>query len=148
MSFDARSKERLEALGRTLPKKLPLPDAAKGPPGPLPQAAAIGGKQGEGARHSLEREEDPAELFRVLMQTSPDGTVPPHLLERLRELETSSLVPPAQERASKTPGLPGPRAQPHGRASSRSGRASAAGKEERDLYSAFAQRLLDDDDDA
>jgi hypothetical protein len=146
MSFDSRSKQRLEALGRTLPKKLSLPDAAKGLPGPGPESAVPRGKQGEAGRHSLEKEQDPAELFRVLMQTSPDGTVPPHLLERLRELETSTRMPPPQERGSRTAGHQGPRAQPQGRASSPSGRASAGGKEEQDLYSAFAQRLLEDDD--
>jgi len=156
MSFDARSKERLEALGRTLPKKLPPPDASKGLPtaGPLP--SGTGGKQGEAGRHSLEREQDPAELFRVLMKTSPDGTVPPHLLERLRELETSAQAPPGQELGSaskgantqgiKTPSSKTPKAKPQARASNRSGRATGVGKEEQDLYSAFAQLLLEDDD--
>lgn len=37
MSFDARSKERLEALGRSLPKKLPPPQ----PPRPTPRSEPI-----------------------------------------------------------------------------------------------------------
>ena len=144
MSFDARSKERLEALGRTLPQKLPLPEASKGPPTGEAQPSATGRKQGEGPRHRLEREQDPAKLFRMLMKTSPDGTVPPHLLERLRELETSPQAPPAQEKGSNPPVGQAPRAKPAGKTSSRPGR--GAGKEEQDLYSAFAQLLLEDDD--
>jgi hypothetical protein len=144
MSFDARSKERLEALGRTLPQKLPLPDAKAIPSGASPPSVS-GRKQAEAPRHSLEREEDPAELFRVLMQTSPDGTVPPHLLERLRELESSPPAAPAQGMGhrSESPSR-GPKTQ--ARKSSRSGPATGVGKEEQDLYSAFAQLLLDDDD--
>ncbi len=145
MNFDARSKERLEALGRILPKKLPLPDATKGLSTGVPQPAGSGGKQGEAARHSLEKEQDPAELFRVLMKTSPDGTVPPHLLERLRELETSPQAPPAQEKGSKPLAGQAPKAKPQGKTSSRAGRGSGS-KEEQDLYSAFAQLLLEDDD--
>ena len=198
MSFDARSKERLEALGRTLPKKLPLPEpipgasaargTATGETSPIgsragrPKSPAQGsterglqgpgalGKAGESqgveagtaqhlpretARHRLEREQDPAELFRALITASPDGTVPPHLLDRLRDLETprqpaaglaTSQVAPA------TPGATRARTTPKGsnsagnRGGSRTpgqGRAS----EDQDLYTAFAQLLLEDDGD-
>lgn len=136
MSFDARSKERLEALGRTLPQKLPLPGSTPPP---------SGGKPAEAPRHSLEKEEDPAELFRVLMQTSPDGTVPPHLLERLRELESSKATPGIGQR-SDTAGPQGARTKPQTGRSNQPRRAKRVGKEEQDLYSAFAQLLLDDDD--
>ena len=73
MSFDARSRERLEALGRQLPKPLPLPEPAR----PRPDAP----------RHAVEIEQDPEQLFRELMAASADGSVPPHLMDRLRELE-------------------------------------------------------------
>ncbi|NDG75626.1 MAG: hypothetical protein EBX49_09900, partial [Synechococcaceae bacterium WB8_1B_136] len=69
MSFDARSLERLQQLGRSLPKPLPKPDAAPAPP-PASQK-----------RHRVETETDPEALFRELMQVSPDGSVPPHLLD-------------------------------------------------------------------
>jgi hypothetical protein len=71
MSLDPRSRERLEALGRQLPKPLPAPQ-------PKPSSSA--------ARHPVETEQDPERLFRELMAASPDGTVPPHLLERLKDL--------------------------------------------------------------
>jgi hypothetical protein len=144
MSFDARSKERLEALGRALPQKLPLPASRAIPPGGS-QPPGSGGEQAKAPRHTLEREEDPAELFRVMMQASPDGTVPPHLLERLRELESSTAAP-SPGKGSQATGPQGPRSKPQARRSSRSGRATGVGKEEQDLYSAFAELLLDDDD--
>ena len=77
MSFDARSLERLQQLGRSLPKPLPKPEA--------PPAAEAPASQ---KRHRVETETDPQALFRELMLVSPDGTVPPHLMERLRELES------------------------------------------------------------
>jgi hypothetical protein len=83
MSFDARSRERLEALGRTLPQKLPLPAAPESRP-PL-----AGTKKTDTApRHRLEIEQNPNELFRALIEASSDGSVPSHLLDRLRSLET------------------------------------------------------------
>lgn len=79
MSLDPRSRERLEALGRSLPQKLPTPQQAKPPVVPSPAAG----------RHRLETEQDPEALFRELIGASADGTVPSHLLERLRELEAA-----------------------------------------------------------
>lgn len=75
MSFDPRSRERLEALGRTLPQKLPNTQQAPADPSPV------------AGRHRLETEQDPEALFRELITASADGSVPSHLLERLRELE-------------------------------------------------------------
>ena len=198
MSFDARSKERLEALGRTLPKKLPLPEpmpgasAARGAgtgessPGSSraarPKSTGQGsterglqrpgapGKAVEGqgvqaataqhlpketARHRLEREQDPAELFRALITASPDGTVPPHLLDRLRDLETPRQPAAGlgtSQAAPATPGSPRERTTPKGSTSAgkRGGsRSPAQGRasEDQDLYTAFAQLLLEDDGD-
>ena len=188
MTFDARSKERLEALGRSLPQKLPLPEppktaraanplpASQGqgptgpratgprPTGPEPQRPAIKGTPGETARHRLEREQDPAALFRALVTASPDGTVPPHLLDRLRELETSRQPPSAtvtsetsaalnrlsgKAIAKTTPGTPlkgskGNAAAGNRRTSRKPGRAT----EDQDLYTAFAQLLLEDEEES
>ena len=88
MSFDARSRERLQALGRSLPQPLPKPEP--------PQQSQT---KASDRRHKVELEQNPEALFRELMQVSPDGTVPPHLMERLRELESrrQSVTPaPAQ----------------------------------------------------
>jgi hypothetical protein len=57
-----------------------------------------------------------------------------------------SALKGANTQGIKTPGSKTPKAKPQARASSRSGRANGVGKEEQDLYSAFAQLLLEDDD--
>ena len=149
MSFDARSLERLRELGRSLPKPLPKPEP---PPAPAAQASQ--------PRHRLETETDPEALFRELMQASPDGTVPPHLMARLKELEGSRS--PRRRRGAAaiaidaanagielgrdeppTPPLVGKRNT--GRTTTpKPGRARSS--EEESLYTAFQQLLLEDDD--
>ncbi len=139
MGLDPRSMERLRELGRSLPKPLPKPEA---PPTP-PRAVSRG--------HRVETETDPEALFRELMRASPDGTVPPHLLERLRQLEASRLPNPgsaaaaAAKQRSHADGRRGLR-----RADSPRGRSSDPGRspssEQDELYAAFQQLLLEDDD--
>ncbi|MEA5440956.1 hypothetical protein [Cyanobium gracile] len=136
MSFDARSRERLEALGRQLPSKLPAP------PPPTPTAGeATPGSRAVDRRHAVETEQDPEKLFRGLMDVSADGSVPPHLLERLRQLE---VPPPTRTPASND--LAGDRQRPanSGRRRTQTPRPSA-GDPELDLYTAFQQLLLEDD---
>ncbi len=158
MSFDARSRERLEALGRTLPQKLPLPPK----PANSPPAAR---KADTAPRHRVEIEENPEDLFRALMQASADGSVPPHLLERLRELEVAQpgrrsgtaaaalksnpgAPPPsaAAERGapSPLPSAPPRRAAPKRPTNPLPRRASGP---ERDLYDAFDDLLHLEHDD-
>ena len=149
MSFDARSRERLEALGRQLPQKLPSPAPAAATPqqNPAPQG-----------RHPLELERNPEQLFRELMRASADGTVPPHLIDRLRQLESGpqrtdltgtnnspagspsgsstaiEASAPLQAKAARRralPGPPGPR------------RVEGADAE---LYTSFQQLLLEDEE--
>ncbi|MCP9787826.1 hypothetical protein KBY99_02380 [Cyanobium sp. Maggiore-St4-Cus] len=131
MSFDARSRERLQALGRSLPQPLPKPEP--------PQQSQT---KASDRRHKVELEQNPEALFRELMQVSPDGTVPPHLMERLRELESrrQSVTPapapsiaasPTKLRGRNTPGW--------------ADRRTAA--EYGDLYTAFQQLLLEDEED-
>jgi len=65
MSFDARSLERLQELGRSLPKPLPKPETT------------VETKRASAKRHRVETETDPQALFGELMKASQDGTVPP-----------------------------------------------------------------------
>tara|TARA_B100001939_G_scaffold192088_1_gene165156 strand:- start:592 stop:948 length:357 start_codon:yes stop_codon:yes gene_type:complete len=117
MSFDPHSLERLKELGRQLPKPLEAP-------APQPQAKPQ-------RQHRVETEEDPEELFRQLMQVSPDGTVPEHLMARLRQLEAQ------QKRQPQTPGP----------SSTRSPRGTKKQTNQDDtLYSEFEQMLLEEDD--
>ena len=144
MSFDARSLERLQQLGRSLPKPLPKPETA---------AAAAPASQ---KRHRVETETDPQALFRELMQVSPDGSVPPHLLDRLRQAETDqqrarqaeqrqAIQRQASQAQSPTAGL-----QPRGASDelrpNRQRRAPAS-SEELELYTAFQQLLLEGDEE-
>ena len=127
MSFDAHSRERLEALGRTLPQPLPQPQPAAGS---SPRATE--------KRHRVEVEENPEALFRELMEVSPDGSVPPHLLDRLKQLE-ARRQPAAQvpvKGAAQTPVQPSP---------SRGGPRRGPGPDHGDLYTAFQQLLLEDE---
>ena len=159
MSFDARSRERLEALGRTLPQKLPLPSA------PESRVPLTGSRKAETApRHRVEIEQNPNELFRALIEASSDGSVPPHLLDRLRSLETplssqanalNAGALPLGGPASTSAGLANPGRRPASASPrprpDRPGQAPQrrlAGSE-RELYDAFDDLLhLQGDDDA
>ena len=156
MSFDARSLERLQALGRSLPQTLPMPTRlAKSEP-----------KTSE-RRHRVEIEDNPQALFRELMQVSPDGTVPPHLMARLKEAESRQQPPQQRPRPGQQPGeQPGqpPGSNPAqqqagqlrrpGSRPAKGGQPSKLGKpdphtamEHGELYTAFQQLLLEDDAD-
>lgn len=141
MSFDAHSLERLRELGRQLPQPLPAPAP---PAGAKPRASE--------KRHKVELERDPEQLFRELMQVSPDGTVPPHLMDRLRSLEASRLAQQASERRapaagqSAAPGAQATRRPGPGRSTTpRADPVLAA--EHPDLYTSFHSLLLEDEED-
>ncbi len=142
MAFDARSRERLEQLGRQLPQPLPQPDAG---------STRAGSSKGQGGRsHRLETETDPQALFRELMQASPDGTVPPHLLQRLRDVEqqkpplngqgpfattASASAPASSKTAPKRVSSPSTRDRDRARPS----------RDQDPLYVSFEQMLLEDE---
>lgn len=137
MSFDPRSLERLRELGRSLPQPLPKPE----PPASSRARAAE-------PRHKVERETNPEQLFRELMQASTDGTVPPHLMERLRQLEADRQE---QRLANPLPADPAP-SGPSARGGPRR-RDAPIGKPDPklasahgDLYTTFQQLLLEDDE--
>ena len=135
MSFDARSRERLEALGRTLPQPLPKP---------VPQQQ--GEPKATERRHRVEVEDNPEELFRELMQVSPDGSVPAHLMERLRELEAGRQRqerPPGGNPAPLSASAGSSAKPPERRRLGRPDPRTAA--EHADLYTAFQQLLLEDE---
>jgi hypothetical protein len=119
MSFDPRSLERLKQLGRELPQPIKPPETK---PEPTPQR-----------KHRVETEDDPQELFRQLMQVSPDGTVPEHLLARLKQLEKEQPIRPPAAQPSAEPGK--------GRKKS-----TENGSADEALYTAFQQLLLEEDD--
>ena len=140
MAFDARSRERLEQLGRQLPQPLPQPDAG---------STRAGSSKGQGGRsHRLETETDPQALFRELMQASPDGTVPPHLLQRLRDVEQQKPPLNGQGPFATTASASAPASSKTApkRLSSPSTRDRARPSRDQDpLYVSFEQMLLEDE---
>jgi hypothetical protein len=136
MAFDPRSLERLRELGRSLPQPLPKPE-------PKPPASARA--RAAEPRHKVETETDPEQLFRELMQASTDGTVPPHLMERLRQVEGQRRQRPTASSGSPTaPEMPTPKARRRDTAMGRPDPKLAAAHG--DLYTAFQQLLLEDEE--
>ena len=76
MTFDSHSLERLQELGRKLPKEISKPQSNE-----LNNQKETKTQQ----LHPVETETNPEQLFRELMEISPDGNIPPHLLERLKK---------------------------------------------------------------
>ena len=145
MSFDARSLERLQQLGRQLPQPLPKPEA---PSQPAPASSR---------RHKVETETNPERLFQELMKASEDGTVPPHLLDRLRQAENDrQRIRQAEQRqaiqrqASQGQSTAAGGLQPRGASNelrpNRQRRAPAS-SEALELYTAFQQLLLEGDEE-
>ena len=121
MTFDSHSLERLKELGRKLPKELSKP-----------QSNELKNQKEEKNQklHPVETETNPEQLFRELMEISPDGNVPPHLLERLKKLESnnvkfSSKINPCINKNSK----------------------DLSDEDSLNLYTQFQQFLLEDDID-
>jgi len=84
MTFDSHSLERLKELGRILPKEISKPKSNE-----LKNQNQNQTKTQK--LHPVEIETNPEQLFRELMEISPDGNVPPHLLERLKKLESNKV---------------------------------------------------------
>ncbi len=82
MTFDSHSLERLKELGRKLPKEISKPQSNE----------LKNQQEGEKQKlHPVEVETNPQQLFRELMDISLDGNVPPHLLERLKKIESNNV---------------------------------------------------------
>ena len=138
MSFDPRSLERLRELGRSLPQALPEPERPVSP-------------KAHQVRHKVETEDNPEELFRELMKVSEDGTVPEHLMARLKQLEAKRSTQPstASSPSGSAQGLPPLPKPTSGKGKNTLPKPSnaAPGSEEESLYVAFGQLLLEDDED-
>ena len=82
MTFDSHSLERLKELGRKLPQEISKPQSNESKNQKNTKKQKL---------HPVEIETNPEQLFRELMEISPDGNVPPHLLERLKQLESKNM---------------------------------------------------------
>ncbi len=121
MSFDPHSLERLRELGRQLPKEI-----SKTKPSKPNDLTPHKNKH----LHKVEIEENPEQLFRDLMDISHDGSVPDHLIDRLKKLESHDL-----EFSSSHPDETD--------TSSESNKGN--NNDSLNLYTAFNQLLLEDD---
>ena len=153
MSFDSRSMERLRQLGRELPQPLAKPEAPRAAEAPASRK-----------RHRVETEEDPQALFHELMKVSADGTVPEHLMARLKQAEqkaeeerkrraplqgqTSSHASGSGSSSGAAP-LPTPPSRRSGKGKNTQPRRLnvAPGSEEESMYVAFGQLFLEDGED-
>ncbi|KGG15075.1 MULTISPECIES: hypothetical protein [unclassified Prochlorococcus] len=81
MSFDSHSLERLQELGRSLPRQLPTPK----------ETSQLNPRANQKKLHPIETEEDPQKLFGELIKASPDGKIPSHLIDRLKKAESLDL---------------------------------------------------------
>tara|TARA_B100001029_G_C14913653_1_gene367950 strand:+ start:174 stop:539 length:366 start_codon:yes stop_codon:yes gene_type:complete len=121
MTFDRHSLERLKELGRKLPRE-------------ISKSQKIGSKNSKETKtqklHPVEIETNPEQLFRELMEISPDGNVPVHLLERLKKLESNVV-----KINSNTNSIASEDAQ------------DLSINESENLYTQFKQFLLEDDID-
>ena len=145
MSFDARSLERLQELGRSLPKPLPKPETT------------VETKRASAKRHRVEIETDPQALFGELMKASQDGTVPPHLMDRLRQAEADQerkrqaaqreQLQSLQGQTNRSPGGLQAQGKPQELRPNQQ-RRRPANSEEQDLYVAFQQFLLEGDEES
>ena len=141
MSFDPRSLERLKELGRSLPEPIAPPQQ----PTDRPLKATE-------KRHRIETEDNPERLFQELMKASSDGTVPEHLMARLKDAErhiatqnkvkANAQTLPSSQTLSRQPLRGG-----QGKTTRPTRPNVAAGSEEESLYVAFGQLLLEDDED-
>tara|TARA_B100000700_G_scaffold91960_1_gene103782 strand:+ start:246 stop:755 length:510 start_codon:yes stop_codon:yes gene_type:complete len=86
MTFDSHSLERLKQLGRKLPKEILKSQ---------PNESRNLKETKKTKLHPVEIETNPEQLFRELMEISPDGNVPPHLLDRLKKLESNNVKIPS-----------------------------------------------------
>ena len=133
MALNEHNRRLLQELGRRLPQPLPQPSPAMQPPA-----------AGTGKKHRIETETDPEILFGELMRASPDGSVPPHLLDRLRQAEQQRLN---RQRPIDAPPVQGAN---KGGGSSGSNQANRLQRKKADTqdpqYVEFEQMLLEDED--
>ncbi len=90
MSLDPKSLERLRELGRKLPKSLPVNKTSSSQKKPS-------------NLHIIETESSPDNLFKELINVSQDGTIPPHLIERMKEIEAVALDKQIIEKRKNAP---------------------------------------------
>ncbi len=128
MTFDHHSLERLRELRRNLPQ--PLPSSTPSPKNKKPDPRL----------HPIETEDNPQKLFKELINASPNGEVPAHLIDRLKEIESLNSIkkdPLDSSRNIKTSDKTVPYQSQHP--------SEQVSNQPNDLYIAFNQLLLEEE---
>ncbi len=130
MSLDSHSLERLRELGRKLPQSLPKDNSKS-----KPQQT----KSKESHLHPIETEQNPQKLFKELMNASPDGNIPSHLIDRLKEIELLEV----EENVHKNNNI-----KSHSKAISPYENNMKPKKQKENLYISFKQLLLEEEEES
>ncbi len=129
MNLDPHSLKRLQEIRRELPEKLSKLDSL-----------STKEVRPNNKIHAIETEEDPSTLFKELMQASPDGNVPKHMIVRLKEIEKKSLCQRTNEPVTQSTD------QKTIKANLSSQQRQAQKHEEQSLYTSFKRLLLEEED--
>ena len=130
MSFDSNSLERLRQLGRQLPQKLPKSniDSSK--------------KDTEGTQKvEINENKTPEDLFRELIEQSPDGNISPGLISQVKEAEKRE-----KENKSLLEIKNIARENKKERTSYLNKKSNKEKNNKKDLYISFERLLLEEDD--
>ena len=130
MVFDSRSLDRLKQLRREMPKD------TQGELNRNPNNKPIT----KSTLHKVETTNDPSDLFHSIMDISPDGNVPSHMVSRLKDLETNDFSSTQHNLTDKSSNIK------QAKTNSRSYRTKVeANTEQDDLYISFNSLLLEED---
>ena len=127
MNFTPDSINRLNDFKRKLPSKLETHKDLDSPNNLVNRKV-----------HPIETEKDPEKLFHELMKASTDGSIPPHLINQLKKLEKKNNL-----HIKENDTAPSRKAKPSG---NRSFAKSNSLKDEDNLYLAFQNLLLEEED--
>tara|TARA_Y100001968_G_scaffold331888_1_gene388112 strand:- start:73 stop:447 length:375 start_codon:yes stop_codon:yes gene_type:complete len=124
MSFNKDSVQKLNQIKRKLPQKIET------------DKKIITNTNKKTIKiHQIEKEQDPNKLFKQLINSSPDGNIPKHLLKRLKELEDNQIQHKKDRLIDSEENDP-----------SKYNKATNTNDDERNLYSNFQQLLLEEEE--
>ena len=129
MSFDSRSLDRLRQINQKLSLNKPLGKNSK-----------TTSSKKNNKLHKVETEEDPQKLFHSLMDISPDGNVPPHLVYRLKETESNQLTSHNHNDVNEMNNF-------SGNIEIKSSNQESETKQERNLYASFRNLLREEEEE-
>ena len=137
MSFDKKNLELLKTLGRTLPQKIPQESIN----------TEIQEDNKNKKNKSIKKDKDLETFFRELIEKSPDGNIPKHLLSDLKEMEKEKeeIIKSEIETSNKSNESKSYAINKNFQQRSYNNRTKKK-PEEQNLYSSFERLLLEEED--